>query len=253
MDALARLRLGADHQSLVITATMRSGLCVDEPYGLDLAGLISSRLRRIQGSRLRPDDDPLPDTNNAEVDDLALPFAHCVGDGDENWHWLASCAILRHVTARPESHVFYRNVDARYASDHAAGPIPSAVMHHTGAWRDQMLPTPVSVCSTVVWHAVGDADQLRRLLTPIRYLGKRRATGEGRVLAWDIADIDADPYEHAHLADGNIIRPCPVECLDGLGYEVPHDLGWYAIRPPSWHPNRLVRTAMTASSEPVYV
>lgn len=248
------------HEAFTLTARLRTGIGFDLPYGLDLAGILATRVRMLERERReaggRLVSDPLPDTTEEEPYDLNLPLGRCT-TGPE-WHWLASCAIPVEARDEPEPRVFYRTADYAWAQRAATRPLPHYLSPSSGAYRDVMMPAPVVTCQAVQWQAVGDADEVHRLVRGIRFLGRRRAVGEGRVLHWTIDRAPASVGENglggewAHLAPhtDQLIRPCPVECVQALG--LPDDtwrMGRYALRPPSWHPDRLMELAMSAEEE----
>lgn len=99
------------------------------------------------------------------------------------------------------------------------------------------MPLIVTVCSAVTWSAIGDPEELRRLLQPISAIGKKRGHGEGTVTGWDVTPARRSAWEAAHLhADGNLGRPCPADCLPAeLQTPRPSLTG---LRPPYMHPSR---------------
>lgn len=219
------------HVPFQITARLRGGMCVDQPYGADLAGLIAAQVRRRSEEQ----------SESASAPTLDLPLSICGGGGD--WHWLASCVQLNtDPDALPEARTFFQVADLRHAHQFAIQPLPHIQMSK-GPYRDVMQPSPVMMCSTATWWGVGDLEAIRTLLTPVRFIGRRRATGEGRVLSWAFEELDGDPTRIGHLGTTDeIVRPCPTTCADELN--VPYRTGWYALRPPSWDPDLLVETAM---------
>ena len=198
---------------LTVRATLRSGIGMDLPYGLDLAGILATRVRAFDRKE-RADRDilltaPLPDTTEEEPEDLALPLARCLGDGS-NWHWAASCAIPLNPDPDPEPRTFYRTLDAGWM--HRAANRPLSYHHPSkGPYRDMMMPAPVVQCREVEWRAVGNPEIVERLLRPLAYLGRRRSVGEGKVLSWTVSEVvDVDPAIWAHKSDdGGLIRPVP--------------------------------------------
>lgn len=252
--ATVTIEASPEHQPFTITAHLRSGISFDPPYGLDLAGLLATRQRLLdqadRAAQGRLVSHPLPDTAEEEIYDLTLPLARCTTGPD--WHWAATCAIPTDSLPDPEPRTFYKTVDFSWAHRAASRPIPSHVNPSAGSSRDRMVPAPVLLAPAISWRAVGDPEAVLRLLSPVRYLGRRRAVGEGRVMRWEVRPAtEADPGAWTHLDEtGAIARPCPAECAVALA--LPPDawrLGWYAIRPPSWHPSRLTELAMAATLE----
>lgn len=239
--------LSPAHRNVLVTAHLRTGVGLDVPYGLDLSGLLASRQRDVDRATMADQgygrSAALPDSLGEEPEDLSLPLGECT-TGDD-WHWLASC-VMPVDPDGVDPRMFYRVLDSTWL--HAAAERP-LMYHHPGKGphRDMMMPAPVLICSRLQWRAVGDPDRILELVRGIRAIGRRRSTGEGIVTRWQVEDMgDPDPA-WAHAWQGDIIRPCPRECADELG--VPYRLGHYALRPPSWNPNRLALLAMTPEPE----
>lgn len=224
--------VAAAHAPFRITARLRGGLCVDQPYGLDLAGLLAAQVRRGEGTRKSSED----------AADLALPLSICSDGAD--WHWMATCVDLNNDPEEiPEPRTFFQVPDLRHAHQYATQPLPQVLMSK-GPYRDVMQPSPVVMCSEATWWGVGDLAAIEQLLANVRYIGRRRATGEGMVLGWEFDEIVGDPDRIGHLGAGDtILRPCPKPCAERL--DVEYRLGWYALRPPSWNPDLLIEAAMT--------
>lgn len=66
--------------------------------------------------------------------------------------------------------------------------------------------------SSITWLARADADAVRDLVEPLKFIGKRRASGFGEVKHWDIAPTDDDPLL---TDDGRPRRPIPKELFEG--------------------------------------
>lgn len=239
------LDVAAGHRPFEVVAHLRSGVGFDPPYGLDLAGLLAGQVRARQQAALEAAGrlvvSPLPDTTEEDAEDLPLPLSRCLAR--PQWHWLASCVITDDGDDTQQPRTFYRNVNGGWAANAADRPLP--YFHPSaGAYRDVMMPSPVVQCSSVRWRAVGDPDVTLALLRTLRFIGRRRATGEGAVLRWTVhAATPVDLGDWAHRDWDSLLRPCPPECADTL--QVPYRLGLYATRPPSWHPDRLTELAMT--------
>lgn len=248
VSATLDLDLDPSHRPVEVTATLRSGVGMDPPYALDLAGLLAARMRRVEQAGLdesgRLFSHPLPDTTGDEPLDMDLPLGRC--RTGQQWHWLATCAVPRYVSEHAEPRTFYRTVDSSWAQRAAERPLP--YFHPSGGpYRDMMIPSPVVICTHLRWHAVGDPAAIAALVKPLKFIGRRRAAGEGGILRWTVTEVDTEPGRWAHLADGDIARPCPTECADTLG--VDYRTGWFAVRPPAHHPDLLAMLAMTPSPE----
>lgn len=244
------LQVEAGQVPFVVTATLRSGAGWDRPYGLDLAGILAAHHRRVDKARREQAgtlvQQPPPDTTEGVAYDLNLPLARCTTGSD--WHWAATCAIPVAADDDPETRMFYRTTDSAWAERAATRPLPY-FSPKSGPYRDVMMASNITMCPAITWHGIGNLDAVRQAVAPIRFLGRRRNAGEGEVLSWEVEEAHPDdPGRFIHADDdGAILRPCPTACVDDL--EVPYRLGWYATRPPSWHPDRLSELAMTAEPD----
>ena len=244
------LHIPEGHKPFTVTAALRSGAGWDRPYGLDLAGIVAAHQRRLQKAAKEQAglliDQPLPDTTDAATHDLDLPLARC-GTGSD-WHWAATCAIPVAAEDDPETHMFYRTTDASWSERAATRPLPY-FSPKSGPYRDVMMPSQITMCPAITWRGIGDLTAIREAVRPIWYLGRRRNTGEGEVLNWTVEEAHPEDPAHFIHADDNdaILRPCPTECADALA--IPYRRGWYALRPPSWHPDALTELAMTAEPD----
>lgn len=245
-----RLEAGESHQPFEVTAHLRTGIGWEGPYYLDLAGLLAGQIRRQQ--RAHQDQEgtltstPLPDTTDEDPEDLRLPLARCFAGAD--WHWAGTCARPdTGVDGQIDPRMFFRTTDWDWAARAADRPVPYA-SPKAGPYRDVMMTAPILECSAVTWRGIGDIDAVRTALAPVRFIGRRRATGEGRVLSWTITPATPqNPHRWVHAEGNTILRPCPAECA--LDLNIPYQVGAYAIRPPSWHPDRLMDLAMTAETD----
>lgn len=237
-----------EDEALSITADLVTGAVFDLPYGLDLAGILASRVRLLDMQARAADYDGrvpvMPDTTEEEAEDLLLPLARC--RTGEDWHWAATCAIPSEADPDLDPRTYYRSTDYGWAQRAATRPLPYYLSPSKGPYRDSMMPAPAVICGQLQWRAIGDAAAVSRLLRPIRSIGKRRATGEGGITKWTVEPVEVDAATWVHLDGSTILRPCPEACVAAAGLdEEQWRTGHYAIRPPSWHPSRLQPLAMT--------
>lgn len=245
-----KLEVQPGHVPFTVTATLRSGAGWDRPYGLDLAGIVAAHQRRLQKAQLEQVGTlvtrPLSDTTEGVAYDMDLPLSRCI-TGTE-WHWAATCAIPVAADEDPETRMFYRTTDAAWSERAATRPLPY-FSPKSGPYRDVMMASNITMCPAITWRGIGDIQAIRQAVTAIWFIGRRRNTGEGEVLNWSVTEEHPeDPARFLHVDDDNaILRPCPTACAEALN--IPYRLGWYAVRPPSWHPDRLTELAMTAEPD----
>lgn len=92
-----------------------------------------------------------------------------------------------------------------------------------GTYRDWQMPLPLLLCRRMVAYVRGPRREIRRALEGIRYLGKKRAHGHGKVLGFEIDQVDQD---YSLVMDGRAMRWLPMPSGPRLTRP----------RPPYWHP-----------------
>lgn len=102
-----------------------------------------------------------------------------------------------------------------------------------GRYMERRVPLPNVVCRTWEATAIGDPDEIARLLCPFVFVGKRRTNGFGEVESWLIKPVDA--FE---LVRGDLLtRSLPAEAVHLLNGIIPEGepapVGW---TPPQWKP-----------------
>lgn len=102
-----------------------------------------------------------------------------------------------------------------------------------GANKAYRIPRPVSYLEDgVTWWCLGDEQEIRRLLTPITHLGKKRGSGNGVVDSWAIEPCNIWPGFPV-LRDGRPLRPLPVDWPGASG-----PCGFRVLAPPYWDLSR---------------
>lgn len=222
------------HRPLLVRATLQDGIIRATDYSIDFAGLLHSRYRLATGRTVG---------DESMVDDPAvytLPLARCTSP--EGWLWCASAEIIDRDHAI-DSRTFHRSDDVGWSMRHSQRPIPQSVHPMAGPFRDTMMPAPAAVVHEVQWRCVGDAAEIRRALKTVGHVGKRRTSGEGKVLSWTVEEVDDvdDVLRWSFIAGDRIVRPC----LPVLATEIPHTQAWHSARPPSWNPESMMRLAIS--------
>lgn len=223
---------------LRVRAHLASGIAQAAPWGISLDGLLAAELWAARKAEARDRGLDCPRAlEQADPPDLELPLAKCAGGGI--WHWAATCAQPDSPVSRIDVHTWMGRVDKR-ALEQMATDLPKTVSDRQGRYRARRMPLLVTPCRAIIWHAIGDPGAIQALLEAVTSIGKKRGSGEGHVLQWEVsAAPDLDPFAAAHLhPDGTLGRPTPEACLVGRGDVVDGGRGRAGIRPPYMHPGR---------------
>jgi CRISPR type IV-associated protein Csf3 len=103
-----------------------------------------------------------------------------------------------------------------------------------GENKGYYLPRPVGYLENgIEWWCLGEAEELRRLLSCVTHLGKRRAVGLGRVDAWSVEPCEPWPGFPV-VRDGKPLRRLPI---GWPGVEEAR-CGFGTIAPPYWDQSR---------------
>lgn len=156
------------------------------------------------------------------------PLAHDDSKIGRVWGWKASavhadwkCRDRFAVRRRPELEQMIRFTKS-----------PS-VNIGAGQQKALNLLMPALFAETLHWYAVGDADEVRRLLGYVQAVGKVTAMGQGRVMRWEVESYIEDlSIEHGGL----LRRTMPMGYdSDSTGFPA-----YATIRAPYHHASRTV-------------
>lgn len=118
----------------------------------------------------------------------------------------------------------------RYPSHRADFGAKMAAVTTAGRWKEYRVPLNAVRSDRSRAVAIGNKDEIDRLLKFISHIGKKGAAGYGRVSAWTVTALDADNPLDLVLAS----KAVPVECaamMDLQGKYSPLK-GW---TPPYWY------------------
>lgn len=227
-------------QPLRVRAQLAAGIAQAAPWGIALDGLLASELWAEQKARCRGTKAGyVPAMESQNPPDLDLPLARCCPEVGP-WHWAATCARPDQNPGRVDVHTWTGRVDARALEQVVTNGLPKTVSDRQGRYRARRMPLLVTPCTSVTWHAIGHAERIQELLERIGSIGKKRSSGEGHVLRWEVeAAPDLDELTAAHLhPDGSLGRTVPPACRGQLGEVEDGGRGRAGIRPPYMHPAR---------------
>lgn len=227
------------HIPILVRAYLAAGIAHAAPWGISLDGLLASELAaELKAGARAQGKDHVRALSQAEPPDLDLPLQRCTPP-DGPWHWAATCAFPEGNVGRVDVHTWTGRVDHR-ALEQVTTALPKTISGRQGRYRTRRMPLLVTPCPSVTWHAIGDPDKITEILQEILTIGKKRSTGEGQVLNWEVtATPNTAHATAAHLhPDGSLGRPTPPACLTAIGPVQTGGYGRAGIRPPYMHPHR---------------
>lgn len=144
------------------------------------------------------------------------------GEGD-NWFW--ACSLGQFRQTRESIEYLHKRINPMAAERYVdfkgrRGKVITA----GGPYKSWRKPIVVKLIPAVAWYCVGDADEIRGLLSHITHIGSRRGAGYGLVREWRVEPWAEDWSVYG--PEGRLMRAIP----DPGGTET------HAIRPPYWSP-----------------
>lgn len=149
-----------------------------------------------------------------------------VGD---RWVWAASALMPEGPTG--ESLQFWRK---RFRQGRAELTTGSPNLKN-GPYRDWQMPLPLLLTTKMVAYASGSRKQCKKVLRELRYLGKKRAHGHGKIMAMTFDQVEED---YTMAIDGRASRWLP----DENGHRLVRCV------PPYWHPHDRVHCCEVGSN-----
>lgn len=227
-------------QPLIVRAELAAGVAQGAPWAPALDGILASRRwateketeiadGRYQVRALTQDYPP----------DLELPLVRCPLVEGPQWHWLSTCGWPEGPAGDTSVHTWTGRVDARELEE-VADVLPKVVSRRQGRYRSRCMPLLVATCRALTWRAVGDPAAIAQLLDGVISIGKKRSSGEGKVVQWSVtpvAGLDVIIAGHLH-PDGSLGRPTPAPCHAHLPDGESGGYGTAGVRPPYMHRSR---------------
>lgn len=103
-----------------------------------------------------------------------------------------------------------------------------------GHFKDFMINMPILITDNITFYANGDKNEIKKLLSNLKHLGKKTSIGSGQITKIKIKKIEED---YSFFKDNNIMRPIPVKIklpiIEGMRFEK------QPYKPPYWDKNNI--------------
>ena len=210
---------GATVEPLIITAHMGNAYSAADPWSPSIDGILAYwALREQHGEEWLA----LGMAGHREIVEAELPLAR---DEHGDWWWWQCSSPLVEVERR-----FVQFHHRRFDDLAAATYLPERtkkILTAGGPYKTSRTGKTRHLTHEIVWHVVGDAAEIERLLRRCHSIGFGHSRGYGQVRGWMVAaDGDAD-IARFH-------RPLPEGFASQHGI-VGSVMRW-GIRPPGRHP-----------------
>lgn len=224
-----------DFQPLRIRAHLANSICGNSPF-FPLDGVIMMEaLWRENGCSWEGIPDPKEELRFPAKRWVPLRVRHI---GSPYWYY--ACSFAHYETLAEEVQYWHKRARTRQEQYIDFGTRRGRIDDATGVYRAYRMPLRTFVTSCLTWYAVGDRRAVKDYLRRVRFLGKKRAYGNGRVIRWEVEVAEEDFSEQK---DGIWTRAIPVALLEKQLI----DMTYHSFRPPYWHHDNLAMCAMPGS------
>lgn len=207
-------------QNLKITAVLQDGRVA----GVDPWFPLDSILAAMWMRKNRPDLAYAPIDDTSKMIDADLPLARR-GLG-EKWYW--ACSFNRGKKVKEYVTHWHKRQDDNLEKYINFGKRRGKINHKSGKYKAYRMPLVVQVFDRLVWHAVGNAEQVRELCSMVTHIGKKPSQGYGAVAEWIV-----EPWGKDWSVIDDSCRPTrAIPITEGVEYPFPTRV--YGIRPPYW-------------------
>lgn len=209
-------------EPLQITAILANGIAVYEDWSPQLEGLLIYQLLSKRGL-VTPNPSHGQVTKNiaAIADDIPLAM----------WEGIYKCSspVYRY---RCEETTKFRK---RWEPDGRVnwGKRKPKFDTSQGAEKSYDLPLFLRLTPRIDWFAVGDRQEVERLLSGVAGLGKKRGHGYGQVTRWEVKAVSED---WSIKKGDQLMKAIPAGLFKELGLPLSHDLIQWGYKPPVWLP-----------------
>lgn len=218
---------------LRITAHIQGGVAFQRDEGITLDGPLAYWAAMDRSGDAFFDRQP----GHAELTEISArpdpDIGLAVHEAGGAWCYRASLAEIAGDHGTERIH-WSKRIDDRelgFLADEGAVRVRGKVNLMSGEFKSYRQPLFLEVVGRLVWYVEGDPDRLRELVPRIVGLGKKRQSGHGRVLRWEIEPHD-EPDRWLWRPDGSPARAIPLPMLGGWEGET----AWMGYRPPYWLP-----------------
>ena len=123
--------------------------------------------------------------------DIKLPLK-IINFGSDNWYYSCSWAYpLGAWWIEEGKQNWTKSFDLQY-SDLVQFRGRGTVAHKGGKYKSYNMPVFYKIVDKITWYAVGNKEEIEKILRTAFYIGKKSSQGWGRVSEWKVNEINND-------------------------------------------------------------
>jgi CRISPR type IV-associated protein Csf3 len=214
--------------NLQISAKLSNSIVTNDP-ALPLDGLLlKAALEKEFGTPLEA---VLPDPKTRLVYPSEMPI-ETRNAGTPFWYY--ACSFAQYSLLGESTQHWHKRLRSQHEGRIDWREKRGKVDIGSGRFRGYRMPMQTFHIDMITWYAVGEASPVLSLVSPISYIGKKRAQGQGEILEWRVIET---PHDHSEYKEGRRTRAIPIKDEGKLTPDT--ELAFRGFRPPYWHKDNM--------------
>jgi hypothetical protein len=210
------------------TAHLSTPLAVSDDWSPALDALVDLLVLQHKAPELCC---PHPSIEMVRKSEIVLEKYHPIEFSELGGERFRACSSPHYFLNRENTNRFRKRWD--YQEKHLDwGKKKAKFSTSEGHTKSYDLPLYLRNIDQIDWFCRGDRDKLEKYLSRVRYIGKKRSYGYGRIDQWEIAEFNRD---WSLMRGESIARPVPLQLLPDHQYEGNTIMKW-GWRSPYWLP-----------------
>jgi CRISPR type IV-associated protein Csf3 len=187
-------------ESLRIRANMENGFYTNDIWSPSIDGIMSFfKMKNVLGDSFYDYMGRNDDSEFAEKE-IDLPLKRT----EYNGLWWYNCSIPLYKTINESKKFYHRRFDDQYER-YIDGKIKK-VNISSGTFKNFRMKIIKILTKYIDWYVIGDKRGIEYLLSECNFVGKKYSQGMGKVISWEVKEIDDNNNKYAEE-----LRPLPLK------------------------------------------